>query len=39
VQLGKMFTESFGTYLDGLIGSGGDRPYDWVIGVGLRFNY
>jgi hypothetical protein len=39
VQLGKMFSPSFGTYVDGLIGIGEDRPYDWGVGVGLRFNY
>jgi len=39
VQLGKMFTPSFGTYLDGLIGIGADRPYDWGVGVGMRYNY
>ena len=39
VQLGKMFLPSFGTYVDGLFGVGGDRPYDWGVGVGLRFNY
>lgn len=39
VQLGKMFTPSFGTYLDGLFGIGGDKPYDWGVGVGMRFNY
>lgn len=39
VQLGKMFTPAFGTYVDGLIGIGGDRPYDWGVGVGVRFNY
>ena len=39
VQLGKMFTPSFGTYVDGLIGIGSDKPYDWGVGVGLRFNY
>ena len=39
VQLGKMFTEAFGTYVDGLVGVGTDRPYDWGVGVGLRFNY
>jgi hypothetical protein len=38
-QLGKMFTPSFGTYVDGLLGIGGDKPYDWGVGVGLRFNY
>ena len=39
VQLGKMFNPSFGVYVDGLIGMGSDRPYDWGLGVGLRFNY
>jgi len=39
VQLGKMFTPSFGTYVDGLLGIGGDKPYDWGVGVGVRFNY
>jgi hypothetical protein len=38
-QLGKMFTPSFGVYVDGLFGIGGDRPYDWGVGIGLRFNY
>jgi len=39
VQLGKMFTPSFGTYVDGLVGVGADRPYEWGVGVGVRFNY
>ncbi len=39
VQLGKMFIPSFGVYLDGLVGIGGDRPYDWGVGIGLRFRY
>ncbi len=39
VQLGKMFSPAFGTYLDGLFGVGGDKPYDWGVGVGVRFNY
>ena len=39
VQLGKMFTPSFGTYMEGLFGIGDDRPYDWGVGVGARFNY
>ena len=38
-QIGKMFTPAFGAYLDGLFGLGGDRPYDWGVGIGLRFNY
>ena len=39
VQLGKMFKPWFGAYVDGLIGIGGDKPYDWGVGVGVRFNY
>ena len=39
VQLGKMFSPSFGTYVDTLFGIGTDRPYDWGVGVGVRFNY
>lgn len=38
-QLGKMFSPSFGVYVDGLVGIGADRPYDWGIGIGVRFNY
>jgi hypothetical protein len=39
VQLGKMFSPAFGIYMDGLVGVGGDKPYDWGVGVGLRFNF
>jgi len=39
VQLGKMFTPSFGLYMDGLVGVGNDRPYDWGVGLGMRFHY
>jgi hypothetical protein len=39
VQLGKMFSPKFGTYLDGLFGIGSDKPYDWGVGVGVRFSY
>jgi hypothetical protein len=39
VQLGKMFSSSFGVYADGMFGIGTDRPYDWGVGVGVRFNY
>ena len=39
VQLGKMFSPAFGLYIDGLVGVGGDKPYDWGVGVGVRFNY
>jgi hypothetical protein len=39
IQFGKMFSSSFGIYADGLLGVGADRPYDWGVGVGLRFLY
>lgn len=39
IQLGKMFTPSFGTYVDALFGVGGYRPYEWGVGLGVRFNY
>ena len=39
VQLGKTFVPGFGACVDGLLGIGGDRPYDWGVGVGVRFNY
>ena len=39
VQVGKMLSSSLGVYMDGLFGIGGDRPYEWGVGVGLRFNY
>jgi hypothetical protein len=39
LQLGKSFNKNVGLYLDGLIGIGGDRPYDWGIGTGIRFSY
>jgi hypothetical protein len=39
VQVGKMFSSAFGVYMDGLFGIGGDRPYEWGVGVGARLNY
>jgi hypothetical protein len=39
VQLGKMFSPAFGLYMDGLLGIGTDKPYEWGVGVGARFNY
>ena len=36
LQWGKMFNARFGAYVDGLAGVGGDRPYDYGFGVGLR---
>jgi len=39
LQLGKMFSPHFGVFGEGLIGLGGDRPYDHGIGLGLRIKY
>jgi hypothetical protein len=39
VQLGKMHNKNFGYYAEVGAGLGSDRPYDWGIGVGARFNY
>ena len=39
VQLGRMFSPSFGVYIDTIVGIGNDRAYDWGTGIGLRFNY
>ena len=36
LQWGKMFNARFGTYVDGLVGVGGDRPYDYGLGIGMR---
>ena len=38
-QLGRMFKKNFGAYMDVLFGIGDDRPYDWGVGVGVRFLY
>ena len=39
LQLGKSINKNVGIYIDGLVGIGSDRPYDWGIGTGIRFNY
>jgi len=39
LQLGKSITKTVGLYVDGLVGIGTDRPYDWGVGTGIRFNY
>jgi len=36
LQWGKMFTQKYGAYVDGLVGVGGDRPYDYGFGIGVR---
>lgn len=38
-QRGKSITKTMGLYVDGLVGIGTDRPYDWGVGTGIRFNY
>jgi hypothetical protein len=39
IQFGKMFSSRIGAYVDGMVGVGGDRPYNWGVGVGLRWSY
>ena len=38
-QLGNNLSDSKAFYVEGLIGLGSDRPYDWGVGLGLRFKY
>lgn len=39
LQFGKNINRLLALYVDGLLGFGGDKPYDWGIGTGLRFKY
>ena len=39
LQLGKNINDTIAVYVDALVGIGGDRPYDWGVGTGLRFKY
>ncbi|MCX2980887.1 hypothetical protein EYC98_08420 [Halieaceae bacterium IMCC14734] len=39
VQFGRMLSPSFGLYVEGLVGVGDDRSYDWGAGLGFRFVY
>ena len=39
VQFGKHVSDSLAVYIDGLAGIGGDRPYDYGVGLGIRFKY
>lgn len=39
IQLGHNFSSRFAAYVDGLVGLGGNRPFDWGVGLGIRFNY
>ncbi len=39
VQVGRHLSNSLSVYADGLVGLGGDRPYDFGLGIGVRFKY
>lgn len=39
IQVGRNLSKKIALYGDVLIGVGADRPYDYGLGVGLRFNY
>jgi hypothetical protein len=39
LQFGKMFNPNVGVFAEGLVGIGGDRPYDEGFGLGVRFNF
>ncbi|PSL14531.1 hypothetical protein [Shimia abyssi] len=39
IQVGRNLSKKIALYGDVLIGIGADRPYDYGLGVGLRFNY
>jgi len=37
--MGRMFSPGLGGYIDGFVGLGSDRPYDWGLGIGVRSVY
>jgi hypothetical protein len=39
IQTGKNINTRVALYVDGRVGLGSDRLYDWGVGLGLRFNY
>jgi hypothetical protein len=39
LQWGKMFTQKYGAYVDGLVEVGGYRPYDYGFGIGVRMMF
>lgn len=39
LQLGKNINKFIALYVEGMTGIGGDKPYDWGIGTGIRFKY
>ena len=38
-QLGNNISDSSALYVEGLVGLGSDRLYDWGVGLGFRFKY
>lgn len=39
IQLGKNINNKFALYVEGQFGIGGDRLYDWGVGLGVRFKF
>ncbi len=39
LQFGKNINRNLAFYVEGLVGLGGDRTYDWGAGAGVRFKY
>jgi hypothetical protein len=39
LQFGKMFSSAFGVYIDLMAGIGSHKPYNYGLGLGVRFNY
>lgn len=39
LQIGKNISKLLALYVDGLVGIGSDKPYEWGVGTGLRFKY
>ncbi len=39
IQFGKNFSQKIALYVEGKFGIGGDKLYDWGVGVGVRFKF
>ena len=39
IQLGKNINKKLALYVEGQFGIGGDRLYDWGVGLGIRFKF
>lgn len=39
VEFGKMLTKGVGLFVKGLGGIGGERPFDWGVGTGVRISF